>query len=170
MKIHHHLTINGKSYRKGDSIPWVIYPFFLIHIAIFGFPVFAGAYLPNSIVIETLIFYHILGSFAALVYVVFYEAMFGRDAVKWMFIDGALSSFGIYSVVGAWLEMIGRDINNYPLYLHILPFLFYILYTFMIRQAFLDLTKSRDDKARRRMAEGIYVGISLAIYTLPLVF
>ena len=143
MKLHDHLTINGKAYRKGESVPWFkIYPFFLIHMAIFGLPVFLGAYLPKTIVIESVIFYHLLGSFAALVYVVFYEAMFGRDAVKWMFIDGALGSFGIYSVVGAWLDRIGRDISAYPVYLHILPFVFYILYTFLIRQAFLDITKS----------------------------
>jgi hypothetical protein len=170
MKLHDYLTIGGKTYRKGESVPWFkIYPFFLIHMAIFGLPVFTGAYLPKAIVIESVIGYHLFGSFAALVYVVFYEAMFGRDAVRWMFIDGALSSFGIYTVIGAWLTLIDRNIHDYPLYLHVLPFVFYILYTFLIRQAFLDITKSRYDKARRRVAEYIYVGISLMIYMALLV-
>lgn len=165
MRLHDYLTINGKTYRKGKLVPWFkIYPFFLVHILIFGLPVFGGAYLPKTFVIESVIFYHLLGGFAALVYVQFYQAMFGRDAVKWMFIEGALSSFGIYAVVGASLTLIGRDIHDYPLYRHVLPFIFYVLYAFLLRQAFLDITKSREDKARRRIAELFYVGISLVAY------
>lgn len=170
MKLHDYLTINGKTYRKGESVPWFkIYPFFLIHIAIFGWPVFAGAYLAKTFVIESVVFYHLLGSFAALIYVVFYEAMFGRDAVKWMFIDGILSSIGIYTVIGAWLALIDRNIHEYPLYRHVLPFVFYILYTFLIRQAFLDATKAREGKSRRRVMEFIYVGISITVYVTLLV-
>jgi len=137
----------------------------LVHILIFGLPVFCGAYLPKTFVIESVIFYHLFGSFAALIYVLFYQAMFGRDAIKWMFIEGALSSLGIYTVVGAWLALIGRDIHDYPLYRHVLPFVFYVLYAFLLRQAFLDITKSREDNAQRRIAEFFYVGISLMAYT-----
>lgn len=166
MKLHDHLTINGKSYRKGQSVPWFkIYPFFMVHMLIFGLPVFAGAYLPTTFVLASVIFYHLLGSFAVLIYVVFYQAMFGRDAVKWMFIDGAIGILGIYSVVGASLSLIDRDIHSYPLYRHVLPFVFYVLYSFLLRQAFLDIMNAREDNARRRIAELFYVGISLAAYT-----
>ena len=166
VRLHDYLTINGKTYRKGQSVPWFkIYPFFLVHIPIFGLPVFGGAYLPTTFVLESVIFYHLLGSFAVFIYVIFYEAMFGRDAVKWMFIDGLLGIVGIYSVVGALLNLIDRDIHNYPLYRHVLPFVFYVLYVFLLRQAFLDITKSREDNARRQIAEFFYVGISLITYT-----
>jgi hypothetical protein len=47
---------------------------------------------------------------------------------------------------------------------HVTPFLYYILYTFLLRQMLLDLTRSRDNPARKRLVEMLYVVGSLVIY------
>jgi hypothetical protein len=47
---------------------------------------------------------------------------------------------------------------------HVTPFLYYILYTFLLRQMLLDLTRSRDKPGRKRAVEMLYVLGSLAVY------
>ena len=44
------------------------------------------------------------------------------------------------------------------------PFVYYVLYTFLLRQFLLDLTRSRDDPRRKRMVDAAYVGVSLLVY------
>ena len=37
MRIHGNISINNRAYHKGDDIPWyAIYPFFLLHMLMFG--------------------------------------------------------------------------------------------------------------------------------------
>ena len=138
-----------------------IYPFFLFHMLMFGLSGFFIAYAaPDAPV--AMLFAH--GGIAITVYLVFYLNFFGRDQVKWMLINAALGIFGIYSQIGWILARFGKRIGDYPWYVHVIPFLYYVLYTFLLRQLLLDLTGSRHDAPRRRWVESAYVVFSMLVY------
>lgn len=161
MKLHSPLTINDRVYPKGTDVPWFsIYPFFLVHMLAFGASGFAMAYWatqPDA----TFLFMH--GGLAITVYTIFYLTIFGIDEVKWLFINAALGIAGIYSQVAWILERFGKRIDDVPWYVNVIPFTYYVLYVFLIRQAFLDLFNARENLARRATVEKVYVAISIAI-------
>jgi hypothetical protein len=162
VKLHTAIRIYGRTYPEGSEVPWLaIYPFFLIHMLAFGGSGFLMAYGDGDV---SLWYQSMFGGFAIAMYTVFYLAMFGLDEVKWMFINAALGLVGIYSQVGWILSLFDRQIGDYPVWAHVIPILYFVLYTFLIRQAVLDITRSRDDDRRRRRAEYSYVAVSLAIY------
>ena len=162
MKLHSDFTIKNKTYRKGTKVHWkFIYPFFLFHMAIFGASGFLMAYNSNA----DISFLYMHGGFAILIYIIFYLALFGVDEVKWMFINAALGLFGIYSEIGWLLSFFDKKASDYTWKVHVIPFLYYVLYTFLIRQAVLDITGLRDNPERRKIANIGYVGGSLAIYS-----
>lgn len=164
MKINGDISINGKKYQKGTNVPWLlIYPFFLLHMLMFGGSGFFMAYVKGG---PPVLFLYAHGGFAILVYTVFYLAIFGRDEVKWMFINAGLGFLGICSEIGWLLSLFGKKVSDYPVYVHVIPFLYYVLYTFLIRQAVLDLMNAREDEAKRKKAGGIYVALSLVLYTI----
>lgn len=164
MKLHSRMTINRKVYAKGADIPWyVIYPFFLIHMLMFGVSGFVMAYGPKH---APVLFLYAHGGIAILVYTAFYLSVFGRDEVKWMFINAALGLFGIYSQLGWLLSLFGRHIGDYPIYVHVIPFLYFVFYTFLIRHAVLDITQSRESPDRQKRVEYSYIAMSVAIYAI----
>src|SRR5690606_21659017 len=70
MKLKSDLTINGKLHRKGEDAPkWFIYPFFLLHMAVFGLSGFFMAYATDG---PPLAFIYAHGGIAIFAYVVFY--------------------------------------------------------------------------------------------------
>src|SRR5690606_31428716 len=89
---------------------------------------------------------------------------FGRDDVTWMLINACLGVMGIYSQMGWILERFDRRIDDYPWYVHVVPFLYYVLYTFLLRQIVLDVPRSRRAPVRRRWVEAGYVVVSLGVY------
>jgi hypothetical protein len=113
-----------------------------------------------------LLFLYVHGGFAILIYTVGYLAVFGRDEVKWMFINAGLGSLGIYSQIGWLLSLVGKRASDYPFYVHVIPFLYYVLYTFLVRQAVLDITQSREDPIRKKRAENLFIAFSVAIYAI----
>ena len=162
MKLHGSISINGRDYSSGDEIPGsFVYPFFLIHMFAFGISGFAMAY--GGVPIEIV---YMQGGIAIAVYTIFYLAIFGRDEVKWMFINAGLGLFGIVSQIDWLLSLFGRHVADYPAYVHVVPFLYWVLYTFLIRHAILDMLGVRDDEERRPRVEYGYVGVSLAFYLL----
>lgn len=162
MKLHGAITINNKKYPKGSDIPWYqIYPFFMLHMLAFGGSGFLMAYGPKH---PPTGFLYMHGGIAIAVYTAFYLAIFGFDEVKWMFINSFLGLLGIYSQIGWILALFGRKIEDYPLSVHLIPFLYFILYTFLLRQAALDITGARDDPGKQKQVEYGYVGISLIGY------
>ena len=162
MKLNSDMTINNKVYPKGTDLPWYsIYPFFLVHMLMFGGSGFFMAYASKGPPVG---FLYAHGGFAIFVYTIFYLAMFGRDEVKWMFINAALGIFGIYTQISWILSLFGKNIDDYPIYVHVIPFLYFILYTFLLRQAFLDILGARNDETKRKRVEFAYVVISIAIY------
>jgi hypothetical protein len=165
MKIHGSLSIGSKHYSEGDDIAWhQVYPFFLIHMLMFGGSGFLMAYSENGPPVLFLFFH---GGFAIAIYTVFYVTIFGRDEVKWMFINAGLGLLGIWSQIDWLLSLLGRHIGDYPLHRHIVPFLYYVLYTFLLRNAILDMTNCREDDKRRRLVDIAYVMVSLAAYAAP---
>src|SRR5690606_24038282 len=143
-----------------------VYPFFLVHMLMFGVSGFVLAYGADGDVG----FLYMHGGMAIVVYTVFYVVIFGVDAVRWMFINAALGLMGIYSQIG-WILgfFFGRNVGEFPWYVHAIPVLYYVLYTFLLRQLVLDLTRSRDNPARRRWVEAAYILLSLALYAATLI-
>ena len=164
MKLYTSITINDKRYRKGEEVPWYsIYPFFLIHMAVFGGSGFFIAYGVADIPISML---YLHGGIAILVYLSFYYALFGPEQIKWMFINAGLGIYGVYVEIGWILALFGKQISEYPWYIHVIPFSYYVLYTFLLRQAVLDISGARDNPQKQKFVEKIYVWGSLAVYTL----
>ncbi|GAB2489451.1 hypothetical protein [Arenimonas alkanexedens] len=162
MKLQSDITVNGKLIRKGQPAPLLfIYPFFLLHMGMFGLSGFFMAYVANNV---DLAFLYMHGGIAILVYVLFYFAIFGRDEVKWMFINAGLGLLGIWVEIETILSWFGKELSDYPAAVHVTPFIYYILYTFLLRQMLLDITRSRDKPARKRLVEMIYVVGSLLVY------
>jgi hypothetical protein len=166
MKLHSALTINGKPYPAGTDVPWyTIYPFFLLHMLMFGGSGFLMAYAADDVPTG---FLYLHGGIAIAVYIVFYFALFGRDEVKWMFINAGLGLLGIRAEIGWILGWFGKRVDQFPWYVHVIPFLYYILYTFLLRQMVLDLAGVRDDPVRKARVEWLYVGFSLVLYLVLL--
>lgn len=161
MKLHGDISINGKAYPAGSQVPGkFIYPFFLLHMGMFGMSGFLMAYGDDA----PLPFLFLHGGIAITVYLVFYLAIFGRDEVRWMLVNAALGLFGIYTEIGWLLSLFGKTPGDFGWTRHIVPFAYYVLYTFLLRQLLLDLFGAREDTARRRRVEGAYVAGSLLLY------
>ena len=161
MKLPGEIIINKRVYPAGTEVPWfAIYPFFMLHMAMFGGSGFFMAYASNR---PPTFFLYLHGGFAIAIYTAFYVAIFGRDEVKWMFINAGLGLLGIYSQIGWLLARFGKTIGDYPFYIHVIPFTYFVLYTFLLRHAVIDLTGSREDPVRKRAAEMGYVVLSLAV-------
>jgi len=142
---------------------WFIYPFFGIHMLMFGLSGFLMAYSSKG---PDLGFLYMHGGLAIAVYLVFYLAIFGRDEVKWMLVNAGLGILGIHAQVGWLLARFGKRIEDFPWQVHVIPFLYYVLYTFLLRQFLLDITRSRDNPSRRAFVNNAYVVVSLLVYGL----
>ena len=162
MRLHGDITINNRRYPAGTDVPWfAIYPFFLLHMLIFGGSGFLMAYGSQR---PSVPFLYAHGGIAITVYTLFYVAIFGVDEVKWMFINAGLGLLGIYSQISWLLSLVGRRAGDYPVYVHVIPFLYFVLYTFLLRHAITDLTGSRDAPERKTRVEYAYVAGSVLLY------
>lgn len=162
MELQADITINGKKYSKGDTVPWyAIYPFFLLHMGGFGASGFFMAYTNDG---PGLFFLYLHGGFACLIYLLFYVSIFGVDRVRWMFINAVLGLFGIYAQIDWILSAFGKSAADFSAVLHFIPFLYYVLYTFLLHQMVLDLFKTRSNPSRRRIVDLLYILFSIVIY------
>jgi hypothetical protein len=162
MKMHGSMTMNGRAYTRGDEIAGATeYPFFLIHMLAFGLAGFAMAYsgVPIGIV-------YMHGGVAIAVYIVFYLTIFGLDEVKWMFINAGLGIFGIVSQINWLLSLFGKHVADYSPYVHVIPVIYFVLYTFLLRHAVIDALGVREDESKRSRVEWGYVGVTLAFYLI----
>jgi hypothetical protein len=48
----------------------------------------------------------------------------------------------------------------------VIPFLYFVLYTFLLRHAVLDLMSAREDEVRKKRVENVYVAVSVAFYVI----
>lgn len=161
MKLHSGILVSGKNYAQGAEVPWyTIYPFFMFHMLMFGGSGFFMAYSDTR---APLAFLYMHGGIAIVVYTMFYRMIFGLDDVKWMFINAGLGLLGIYTQVGWLLSLFGRKIGDYPFSVHVVPFLYYILYTFLLRHALLDLMRAHEDESKKEKVEYFYIALSIAV-------
>jgi hypothetical protein len=164
VKLHGDITINGKSYPKGSEIAWYqIYPFFLLHMLMFGGSGFFMAYGTDDVP-TAMLFAH--GGFAIMIYTIFYVVIFGWDEVRWMLINAVLGLYGMWCEIGWLLGLFGKNLADFPWYRHIVPFGYYVLYTFLLRHLWLDLFKAREDPVRQQRFETVYIILSVVAYTL----
>lgn len=140
-----------------------VYPFFAVHMAFFGGFGFFLAYFHQA---PDLKFLYLQGGFAIFVYLTFYVTIFGRDEIRWMFTNAALGLFGIYAMLDGFLGLFGKFASDYSWKVHLIPAMYYVLYTFLLRQFILDITRTRDQPARRVWVERGYVAISVLVYAL----
>ncbi len=152
---------NAAARGPGPMAMWFVYPFFGLHMLIFGLSGFLIAYMPDA---PDLMFLYLHGGIAIFVYIVFYLVIFGLDAVSWMLLNAALGILGIYAQIDWILERFGKRIEDYPWQVHVVPFLYYVLYTFLLRQFLVDVTRSRANPQRRAMVDAAYVVASVVIY------
>lgn len=110
-------------------------------------------------------FLYMHGGIAILAYTVFYLSFFGVDQVRWMFINAALGLYGIYVQIDWILSVFGKSANQFPIHVHVIPFLYYVLYTFLLYQLVLHLSGAHKNPGRKTLVEAIYVMASLIIYT-----
>ncbi len=155
------IQINGKPVQNTGLLKMFIYPFFGFHMLMFGLSGFLMAYAVNR---PEMGFIYLHGGIAIVVYIGFYLAIFGRDEIKWLAINAALGLVGIYSQIGWILSLFGKQIDDYKWYVHVTPFIYYVLYTFLLRQFLLDVTRSRDNPKRRALINNAYVVLSLLVY------
>jgi len=128
---------------------------------LFGGSGFLMAYSDKPV---NLFFLYIHGGGAIAIYLAFYVAIFGVDAIKWMLINSAIGIFGIYSELRLILGLFDKEINDYSFARHAIPFSYYVLYTFLIYQAVLSFSGARENPSRKRAAEIAYIVISSTIY------
>ena len=146
---------------SSGKVPVFIYIFFLVHMLAFGGSGFFMAYSEPDPPVDFL-FMH--GGFAIFIYLIFYLVIFGLDEVKWIFINAFLGLFGIIVEIDWILSLYDRKLSDFPVYVHIIPFLYYILYTFLIRRALIDFTGSWNNAQRKKRVEIGYIVVSIIIY------
>jgi hypothetical protein len=153
---------NGRTYLPGEEVPWrYVYPFFLIHMLVFGGTSFYLSYAGDGSEAMTSVVLALLG---LPVYLVFYRAMFGREEIRWVFINAALGILGIAAEIGWLLSLSGKQLRDYPVIAHIGPFAYYVVYTFLLRHAAIDLVRARTSPVVTTRVERYYVLISLLWY------
>lgn len=138
-----------------------VFPLFLVHMLVFGFLGFMMAYGGIGVSVGVL---YVYGAMAILIYLVFYLVIFGLDKVKWMFINAALGLFGIYAQIDGILSLFDKSVADFPWYVHVIPIIYYVLYTFLLYQLVLYLTGASKNPQRQRLVEILYVVISIAVY------
>lgn len=147
----------------GKSMPWFfVYPFFMVHMLMFGLSGFMMAYASDG---PDIGFLYLHGGFAIVVYTIFYLAIFGVDKVRWMFINAALGLFGIYAQIDWILSAFGKSAKDFPPTVHVIPFLYYVLYTFLLYQLVLQVSGAHKNPHRKKLVEIIYVAASLTVYS-----
>jgi len=109
-------------------------------------------------------FLYLHGGIAIFVYAMFYISIFGVDQVKWLIINSLTGILGIYAEVDLMLSYLGKDILSFPIQIHVIPFTYYVMYTFLIRQAILDFSGANEKPEIRERVETLFVVFSLAVY------
>lgn len=160
MKIHN----DWGNYKKaGDEVSgFEIYSFFLAHMFILGGFIFAMSYIGDI----SAIFRYAFGALSIIGYIAYYRIIFGIDEIKWLVINTSLGFWGIHSQFESLLSFLGKRYSDYPLNVHIIPFIYFVMYTFLIRQAILDLTDARENPTKKFWIEISYIAIYVAFCML----
>lgn len=141
-----------------DKAPWLfIYGFFLFHMALFGSVGFLLAYSDGAIFLINLAF----SGFAIFIYSIFYISIFGIEDIKWLVINSIIGILAIFSQLGWILEKFGKSLQDYPDHYHIIPGIYFVLYTFLLRRALLHLLRAKQGTKKR-----VLVNIGYVVFTV----
>jgi len=144
-----------------ENAPWMfIYGFFLFHMAMFGSVGFLLSYSDGASFLANLVF----SGFAISIYIVFYIAIFGIDEIKWLIINSIIGLLGIYSQLDWILERFGKTAQDFPTYYHIVPGIYFVLYTFLLRRAALHLLKAKEGSKKKVVVDFGYIIVTLGYY------
>ena len=99
-----------------------------------------------------------------------YFRYFGVDEVKWMAVNGALSIFAMYSDVNSLLYHFGVSMSDYHWYVHIMPFTYIVMFTFLPRQVLLEIAHAREDEQRKERVSRRYAWGTFAFHTVLLIW
>ena len=153
--------LNAPHKERIKALGWFIFPLFSFHMLLFGGVSFFMTYFSNG---EGSISAAQFSIIPIAVYLFFYLMIFGLEKVKLMFINSALGVFGIYCELKWVLNYSGKHITEFAWSDHIIPSVYYILYTFLIHQAALHFSGSNDNLKRKQRVEVAYIGLSIIIY------
>lgn len=143
-----------------------VYGFFLFHMLAFGSAGFFMSYSDRP----DLTFNFLFSGFAIFVYIVFYLIFFGLDEIWWLFINSALGILGIMAALDWILFLFGTSTDHYSAQAHIIPAIYYVLYTFLLRRAILHLFHAEDGTRKKHIIDGLYIAGSLLLYVPILAF
>lgn len=144
-----------------DKAPWIfIYGFFLLHMALFGSIGFLFAYSEGAVFAFNLAF----SGFAIFIYSIFYIAIFGIDEIKWLIINSVIGILAIYSQLGWILEKFDKSIHAFPNHYHIIPGIYFVLYTFLLRRALLHLLRAKDGTTKKVLVDIGYVVFTVGYF------
>ncbi|MBB3166933.1 hypothetical protein [Simiduia aestuariiviva] len=135
--------------------PKIVYGFFLLHMLVFGSLGVYFAYWTDS-VIELYLFQ----GFAIYGYLIFYRALFGIDVIGWIVVNVALGIWGVFLEIELFLSVFDKQFSDYGFSRHLVPITYYVMYTFLLRQAMLAVLHGYDT----RSVNGLYVVVSILCY------
>lgn len=137
-----------------------IYGFFLVHMGVFGTVGFVMAYGSGFTLFDNMLF----SGFAIFVYIIFYLVIFGLDEMFWLFTNSVLGILGIFAQLDWMLDWFGVRFESFPMVSHIIPAIYYILYTFLLRRALMHIFRAWPGTRRKRIFDMIYILGSLLLY------
>jgi hypothetical protein len=157
----------GKDDWTYSDTPWCeVYFIFLVHMLMFGVGGFLFSYHTKDFRVIDLFCLSSLFLIMIVIYIRFYLEFFGREEFKWLFINFGLGLLGAITQIEWLLSLFGLKIGDYPVYAHVIPFLFFVLYASVLRQAVLDIFDARENAVRKNRVENIYIAMSVAIYVI----
>lgn len=160
MKIYRTFDFGDDVFYKGQEVAWYnIYPSMVITFGVWFFVTIGIAY--NSEEPIPMVYY--FGGSWAVLFSYFSFCMFGPEALKWLFINIALGSIGVFVQIGWYLAYFGKSFSDYPFGIHAIIALLYILGAFLIRNLFIDMVKAREIKSRQKIADNLYIYLVLLI-------
>ncbi len=112
-----------------------IYPFFLVHMGMFWGSWFLLAYFADNTPYSMALLHWWV---AISVYLVFYLLIFGVWRVRDMFINAIIWCVWIYAWMWDIVSFFGKDINSFDWYWHLIPSIYFVLYTFLLRNILKD--------------------------------
>lgn len=112
-----------------------IYLFFLVHMWAFWTACFYISYF-QSIDFEFLIPF---ASISISIYLLFYFVIFWTWKVKDMFVNAIVGCLWIYAWLWDILSFFGENINSFHIYVHIVPWIYFVMYTFLLRNLLKDI-------------------------------
>ncbi|MFZ2718309.1 MAG: hypothetical protein WAZ12_00735 [Candidatus Absconditicoccaceae bacterium] len=144
----------NKLHRKNNYITsYKFYILISILIIIFSSLGFYLTYFENKLIIS-----YIMSSLYILFFLMFYFLAFGRDKIKRMFITSLIGISSIYSQLSNILKYFDKNINEFSWIYHIIPGIYFILFSFLLRRALVDICRSINIKYGERIGNGILLG------------